>query len=264
MREEARPTRFEELAKAMGWGPATQATYWAAAHSLALDLGMPQPRIIAATQKRLDKAKQEAPRWSPGPSTFADLTWANRVLQLDPDTKTSLLPLLLAFGTGHRIGDILKLETRNVALDVVFPCLEPVHRITVTRGKTVPSTGPYSIFIATSSPFNDTFVLLVRNCLAPFLFLPEELPLTVEDDALERATEKEEASLHHVLKKHGLDLDLRGIRRGGTGFLSSMAALGFSNEKVLTFSRHKSAPQLTNYLSSGAYDGGLATLQTTR
>jgi hypothetical protein len=249
--EETRTALFDELAEIMPWGPRTRATFWAATHVIARNLSLPISPLVAAVQKRLDKEKQRAPRWIPSPTSFADRNWGLQVCALDPEDQVELLSLLVAFSTGQRIGDILKIETARTNVNVSFPRLAPVHRMTLVTGKMIPIIG-----MSQETPFDDVFIRFVSNRMEPYLFLPLQ-ELTMDENVLEKATTIAEARLHKILAQWDLDIDMRAVRRGG---LSPMASSGFTNEQVQTISRHHSVAQLSGYLNHGAYEGGTATL----
>lgn len=237
----------QEIITTQGWMASTQATQWAILCSLARDLGKPVSPLARAIQKRLDAVAAQRPPWTTDTKNFATPEWIRSLLPSASDPY--VLAALLAWTLGARVGDILKIRSESAALYQTFP-QTVVHSFTIVEGKTVPHTGPYTVFLSTATPFNEELVDHVRAMATrPYLFLTAARLL--EKDALEKAVEEAERKMHERIG----GVDLRSLRRGG---LSHLSAAGFSDEAVRTFSTHTSDAQLQLYLRAGRFNGARA------
>lgn len=241
----------QEIIMTQGWMPSTQATQWAILCALARDLGRPMSPLARAIQKRLDALASQRPAWTTDAKDFASPEWIHALLPSAADPY--VLAALLTWTLGARIGDILRLRSENVGLYQRFPGTV-VHSFTVVEGKTVPHIGPYTVFLTTSTPFNEELVTHTRTTAMarPYLFL--RAPTLLTRDALEKAV----AEAERELKAKIGNVDLRSLRRGG---LSHLSASGFPDEAVRTLSNHTSDAQLQLYLRAGRFNGARAQQQ---
>ena len=255
--EAKRWTLFSEYAEQASLASSTRATYWAVLHSAAADLKKPMTPAIKAIQKRLDEAAAERLPWTLAENQFVSLEGMTKLLPLAAENPL-VLAVVLSWTIGHRIGDVLKLRTENVAVDVPFPNLRgKVSRLTFVEGKTIHKIGKYSVFLSDSVPFNDAWKSHVaRHASRPYLFLESEALLNKDD--LAKATEAAERKLLAEVERHIGRIDLRAIRRGG---LSQMSSAGSSDEEVITFSKHASPGMLQAYLRAGQFNGAVASTQ---
>jgi hypothetical protein len=177
--------------------------------------------------------------------------------------------ILLAWMFGQRISDVLQLHANDVEVFNGFqnmtrhqsgspPSAKQTSRtqkfivITVRRGKTIGTTGPFTLHIPSHLSIARWVKNLAHRHRGRFLFTGE-----VENSKRSRA--RMSASTRNAMKMMGEQLEARSVRRGG---LQAMAAMGMTMETIQTFfSQHRSIRMLREYLD---HDGTQALHHTTR
>jgi len=149
------------------------------------------------------------------------------------------LALLLSFGMGQRVSDVLQAEALDVAL------IRGYVVVTLRYTKTSRKTRPTTIHIPMS--FDDLadriWALATQRRLLgrPFLFLA---------DMNDKTREMASSAISKALVKVNPQLSQRGIRRGG---LQAWARAGLPPENLMYLSGHTSQQMLERYLNWGAH-----------
>lgn len=250
------PERFKEiwhhLATTRCWKPSVQAGYIGTLLATARTI-TPMFPTLAALILHMKHAKNELqlkrePDWDPTmPEHVATASEIANLL-----TEPLAAPLVVTWLTGQRLGDILRLETKN--LKVVRTETWTSLALTVTRGKTVRTQGPFTIHIpldSTAARILGTLVLSQHSAQLPYVFLPcTRVEVTAENHAVLRA----ERTLKHIYRK-----TYWSIRRGA---LSLVGMTGkYTSTEQRTVSRHAGDPMLTRYLGAGVFDKHTALTQ---
>lgn len=240
-------TRFSLMRDS--WAPRTRATYWAILTSLATILELPSHPDDKVIQKSLDAEARSAPNWSMGPENFLTPATAAEIQKIASTQDTPLLrAIFVSFILGQRLGDTLKWRRANIWTQTFPYCPEEILTITITEGKTVESTHPYSLHCPLKSAVaQEILAATAQTATSSYIFWTSDFIL--DKKALALMTTKLEKQIHHILAMHNLDFDLRGVRRGG---LSLMAMSGWSYATIRLFSRHTSDTTLSLYLLRGS------------
>jgi hypothetical protein len=191
------------------------------------------PRLIgkalfeeAAYAKRLQHLANIAPRWSPedGEEFLAEEQVA-RILQLGALNPTSIFgAAAVAITWGQRLGDVQLMDASHVR--VRHGGMDPPFvAVTVTEGKTVPTTGPY------------TLALHLQHPVSSIVMTAAQTPTMWQNLST--------APFHKLFS-----VDIRALRRTG---LSLLAEAGTPTDVLLSMSRHKSLTMLQLYLGSGLH-----------
>jgi hypothetical protein len=202
--------------------------------TLAWRAKMQQLRLISL-RKEVNRAK---------PLTPVDVTALVAELMKLPDKRPAIW-FQLAWACAARGTSITKIQTRNVFFKVWrasqgFRQLEDSVAITFCEGKTISTTGAYTIHAVVSDECRTLLMELVaRRRQYTYLFSPSIQPVAAR-----------------ILKTHGFEIC--SIRRGA---LQQMARHGVQSETLLSFSRHRDRSGLTAYLESGRFAHWEATQQ---
>jgi hypothetical protein len=165
--------------------------------------------------------------------------------QSDNPTEARILKILKSRAIRFPVGFPVALTEMHLsALLKRFPLRPsaPIIILTVRRGKCMMHNPPYLLVIP-DGPLGSCVLHLqstARNAGRLFLWTTMNTPS-------ERAVVKQQVAATLI----AIDdtLELRSVRRGG---LQRMAALGYTLEVMLLFSRHKSTDMLLRYLNWGA------------
>lgn len=258
-------TFFEMATSHFQWSPSTAAAYWATAHSFLSMISNKTnlPAEVRSAQQILNQRKLTAPTWSSMRS--------EKILSATPETMRLIMNenhnglfdvLVVAFSLGQRVGDILKLRTKE-AKYIQFPYLAyPTIALTFIEGKVVEEIGPFSVFVPVTTPLCPAAMCITERMEnqrdLPYLFLT--LTQIVNKHTLAQATTRAETAIHNHLKSINLDMDLRALRRGG---LSNMCSNGFDDEHVRKFfSKHTTTKNMTVYLDKGTLNAHQAHLMS--
>jgi integrase len=231
---------FAELSENRNWSTTTQASKLASLYAMAVALGCPPLLLAGLAKMKTQRLRVRTPAWSP-----SDVYQIARPEALASTSGAALL----AYLTGHRLGDILRLRKCNV-YRVLSPAIGESLALMVVCGKTVSSTGPYPIH----PPASSKAAAIVREHLAgdsAYLFLDSATVL----DA--RAEDKAVQTTRGAIQRQ-IGLDTRALRRGG---LSVLALLGNATSDLRTLSRHTSDDMTRTYLGAGLLDATLAKTQ---
>jgi hypothetical protein len=246
---------FTNIADATNLKPSVRASYWAAVHSLANALGLTRTVEITNSQRVLTRRKELAPTWELNDKNFTTpKTISDIVLHLG--TYPILSALILAFILGHRLGDILRIQ-KSLITNIYFNERQ-YTAVRIVEGKTVPLTGPYTVFIPCQGIAASSLQLAKDSLNKIYLFLP---PITVlEPSELTPHVEATELHIKKILIMLQTPFDFRSLRRGG---LSLLGAMGFTDDQLLLLSRHTNAKQLGTYLNAGLWSAHTADTMTT-
>lgn len=244
------------LIKRRNWCNATAISRINSLLALGRTLATDRATTMALLALRRDLSKIQTPAWEPGdehqclPPSAARELWKRRA-----EHPALVLPLLLSWILGQRVGDILLWRTGNVGKTTRLAGELSSLTILVVQGKTVPATGPYTIHVDIESETALEIQKLKDSRMAskmPYLFL--DLPtLTDNHDTARTAARRQEA-----LIKTFYPCDLRSCRRGG---LSAMALQGLPDAQLQTLSRHPDPATLRRYLGAGRLNATEATMQ---
>lgn len=164
-----------------------------------------------------------------------------------------ILPLVISFVAGQRNGDVLLWRTAMVNKLAIGNAPQHVM-VTVVEGKTVPTTGPYTIHFPVNSPIADEiWKIKMKNeeLELPYIFLGATNLLTHADARARVLTMQANMKAFY-------QGDLRSPRRGG---LSALALMDVPETQLLTLSRHPGADMLRRYLAAGKLNNCEAQLQ---
>lgn len=252
--EKQRIQTFNIIAERLNWKSSTRDTYFASLVKAAQIIDEPTTKISAANQKILARKARSTETWTT--ENFCQFTTPETIRQIEQLEMEIFFPVIVTFWLGQRIGDVLRWQTRNI-VPRHFPSQMPTISITVVESKTTDSTGPYSLHVPANGKIGRIISQSKNNSTGPYLFLTPKATLEKKD--LDQVLVEKERLIHAALKKAGLDMDFRALRRGG---LAQMSAAGWAKEQIRTFSRHKSNEMLDIYLARGSLDGGMAILHT--
>lgn len=260
--EDLRWKTFQLVAEARKWTPKVKDSYWAAMGSAAAILSIPRTKISQDAQRITKSEAQKQKSWEEeDPRQLVTTEYINTIEQKAnaerlPRTMQLVTAMSLAFMLGQRLGDTLKWRTSEIKFRHFFEAA-PSVAVTIVEGKTVETTGQYTIHCPVASRAGQ----MIRTALAfangKYLFI--DSPKYLEKDLISHEVLKAETYIHKQLKQWGNDIDLRALRRGG---LVRMATCGFSNQIIRLFSRHASDAQLDVYLGRGTFAGGMAKIQS--
>jgi hypothetical protein len=180
----------------------------------------------AAYGKHLQHQANIAPRWSPedGEEFLAEAQVA-QILQLGALDPLSIFgAAAVAITWGQRLGDVQLMDASHVRVrhGGVDP---PFVAVTITEGKTVTTTGPY------------TLALHLQHPVSRIVLAAAQVPTMWQQLST--------APFHKLFP-----VDVRALRRTG---LSLLAEAGTQTEVLLAMSRHRSLPMLQLYLGSGLH-----------
>ena len=211
-----------------GWKPATTHTYAVTLAAL-LRSELPPPTPMWRDFLRdLKREEYAACRPQQLTCTIHDILHLHR-RPCPPRRRPHLLLITLAWLTAHRPGDIQRLRRRDI-----LKCTPTELVILVCRGKTVHTTGPYTVF-TNPGPFAPFLIDALSRTPTGRLFPPSASVI---------------ATASRMLASVRPGLSARHIRRGA---LQAMAAAGAPDSTLLLFSRHTSAPMLHRYLDWGLH-----------
>ena len=163
--------------------------------------------------------------------------------------------LKLTWLMGQRIGDILRLKSRNI-FRVQTPHSNSIACL-FTSGKVVQRTGPCVIHLPMGGESANIITLALTRTkkLMPYVFMDYDGPPLNETDEMKLVSRYEE----HLKSLEEMSFDMRALRRGG---LSSASLLGgFSKDELRELSRHPSNDTLRLYLAAGILDNESASTQ---
>ena len=186
--------------------------------------------IIPVTKKqsrKLWKSLRRALKKPPGPTTRVQLA------------------ILLSWVFGQRPSDTLQLHGSDMA---TLKFLENRFTvITYRRGKTIASTGPFTIHVKRGQ-LTKWIKILLNERPDRFVFTPEPLPRDMEE--IPPLIRQQMAKIASKLLRE-LGVEVRSVRRGG---LQHLALLGMTLSDIrLHYSHHKSEQMLGRYLDHGTY-----------
>jgi hypothetical protein len=221
-------TRVYMVLSQNGLAASTRSSYWTSVLSLEMCLS-PNGRapdgkklsvrldhlaaMEAATLERPTCTLQEIIAWTetPGlPSNWAAAMWVTFLL-------------------GQRLSDLCLLQLKCVVM------MSEWMAITFVQGKTIPTTGPYTIHVSRTS----RVATHILACMASAPKNPESRIFLGKGESYE--------DLRQGVHQH-MERDVRSLRRGG---LQAMALQGRTTEEIRLFSRHASVPMLMKYLQNG-------------
>jgi integrase len=200
------------------WGPSTLESSIASLLKPAIRIGVPQSRLVDLKDiiKMFKRKRMERGGWDPDdPVQVVTPAEAGAILkevetQPDGEARRILVAAFLAWTTSARIGDILKVQTKN--------CDLRRSTIILTEHKTVTSIGPVTFHLPPKA------MQLVQELMKSeeeqprrYLFLPRQLSNRLENEV--RAAEQRLKRLSNTLRQK----DLRGLRRGGIISASEIA-----------------------------------------
>jgi hypothetical protein len=180
--------------------------------------------------------------------------------------------ILLAWMFGQRISDVLQLHADDIETfrtrrafasnhsphghtNTSPPAKRSFIVVTFRRGKTIGTTGPFTLHIDSDLSVARWVRELAHRHRGRFLF-------TGDPENSKRTRARMSASTRNAMKMMGERLEARSIRRGG---LQAMAGIGMTMETIQTFfSQHRSTRMLREYLDHGKFDGTQAIHHTTR
>lgn len=213
------------------WKWSTVRTYYAAAISALQAAEEPLTIHDKEALRFLDnQVTQELPRVPKAMSTFHFRKLCRCAYrEADPDRCRALIAACFAFQMGQRMSDILLLRPQDVKFVPDVGALV----ITVRRGKTIRTSGPYTLHVTQ------------KNNLFPFMF-------SWQDPSIQQLFPRSASELiRQHLRLLDQEYELRSIRRGG---LQALAAAGFSLEDLCQhFSKHANPKMLMRYLCHGTF-----------
>jgi len=192
-----------------------------------------------AMTTQLDRQAKLAPGWDLEDDTqvMSDGQISSlAILAEEADPSSHWRAAWIALAWGQRFGDVLKMEAPNVHI------VNGRVTVQVTNGKTVATTGAYSLSATSTAPvaiyiWQAAEAARLRNTTTR-LFTMDDLP----EEQWIPTMEREVATT--------LKIDIRAIRRSG---LIRLAMAKTPLETLLTFSRHSSIKMLELYLQKGLF-----------
>lgn len=238
---------FRHISTERQWCSTTQQKNWAALLNARMLAGSPTTKAEKALLNILTKKAKLRTRWDPTQqSQFSTLDGLTQLLRTSSGTAQRLLrsAALLDFYIGHRLSGLALLEKKNIFT------IEEDLVIRVTRGKTISTTGPYTISLPSNSIPSKIVLeaLMMAAPMSDFIFIDAKNSWTEEQiGALgqqysERVRDDIRVELPHWT--------VRALRRGG---LSAMGAAGASAETISGFSTHTTTGSLLRYMADGMY-----------
>jgi hypothetical protein len=218
----------------------------------------PALAIHLAYRLRNEQATRQ-PAWSPGdPKKVVGIALATYLKQKAMENRLGInyaLSAVVSWVTGQRIGDFLLLRTANVyrvktVTGMTLACL-------IVEGKTVGSTGPYTLHVAANGWMADCMTQALQHAVSrgsAYVFLDGPIQSKIVAQQMVRVAERK---IKQLLPP---GTDLRGLRRGG---LTQMGLCGAAQSDMLLLSRHTNVPSLNIYQAAGLLDTQTAKTQKT-
>ena len=246
-----RTATFTQLADELDWGERTANTYWGTLLSAMKLLEIEQTVEDHALTSMVERRAAAAPIWDLDDDSQVVSDQQIQLLQQLAKTASPNSPwraAWIALTWGQRLGDTLKMSARNVYN------IEDRVTVSITEGKTVATTGPYSLSAPNAS-------IVAKYVWEAATFAGNQ----AEDDggetrmftdpthARERWIPVMEAEITRTL-----GIDARALRRTG---LIRLAMTNVPLETLLTFSRHSSTRMLELYLQRGMFHASAAKRQ---
>jgi hypothetical protein len=251
-KNQERTILFTQLTEQMDWGPRTANTYWGTLLTAMHLLQIHQTVDDQAMTSSLDKHAKTAPGWDLEDDTQVMSDDQVQLLatiadQREPSSHWRAAWVALAWG--QRLGDVLKMEAPNVHQ------VNGRTTVSVTIGKTVGTTGAYSLSAQTTST--------VAQYIWEAATHAREQATTTATPSLRLFTldDREEHLWIPTMEKEiatTLKIDIRALRRSG---LIRLAMAGAPLETLLTFSRHTTTKMLELYLQKGLFNESAAANQ---
>lgn len=142
----------------------------------------------------------------------------------------------LSFILGQRFGDVLQLHNSDILIPVGWQDPHSTFLVTFRRGKTVRTSGPFTISIPDTCP-------LLRRLRTNIRIIAKT---EIQKQIFPPGTRAEVIAALKIVDHR---LELRSLRRGGLVRLAQSSPL----ETVQLFSRHATKQMLLRYLSWGIY-----------
>ena len=232
----ARFEAFEKLCFERVLKPTTAESYWSTWLGIQKALNLTPSEADARVTKLLKARAAAYPVQFPTPASIQQMMI---FVQTYRDAFPSLTAVaMMAFLNGQRISDMVQLGVADLMLN------DEYLMITVRRGKTVPTTGPYTLWMRRNEYPTETLIATAQQAMK------EKRLFLFSDTNANEEREKILQKIKDMIFSIDDDLELRSFRRGG---LQRMASLGFNTETLLQFSRHTDAQMLMRYLNWGQH-----------
>jgi hypothetical protein len=222
---------FGRLAEERRWMRSTKEAKLAALLALALRMQC-GPEISETLRVLLKETRRfRKPAWCPtNPQTLIIPRGGNLLAQL-------------AFLTAHRERDLAHIRRTNI-YRIAFAGELPHTAMLIDRGKTVSSTGAYTLHLPRDSLAEAIVQALLTKLQGPYLFLQSPTILSPRDEDIQI-----EALMRSLTKEYGGQS--RQIRRAS---LSTLASGGIPLQTIRLLSRHRTDDMLRTYLGAGLLD----------
>ena len=145
---------------------------------------------------------------------------------------------MIAFLNGQRNSDMIQLGVADLQIN------EDYMMVTVRRGKTVSTTGPYTLWMRRNTYPTETLIATTQEALK------EKRLFLFSETNTEEERQKMLNKIRDMITSIDDDLELRSFRRGG---VQRMASMGFDTDTLLQFSRHADGQMLMSYLNWGQH-----------
>jgi integrase len=226
---------FERLCYLRQLAPTTAETYWTTWLGVQKAIGIAPCDADPRTTKILKARSTAYPIHFPTPATLQEMQMLQDTFQIEFPSLTAIV--MFAFVNGQRISDMVQIAVSDITIE------KNTLMITVRRGKTMMTSQPYTLWMRREAPAAEAMInTWIRAKKSNRLFLLSEMNADEERAKLL-------STIRDMITSTNDQLELRSIRRGG---LQRMASLGFSLDRIITFSRHSDTPMLMRYLGWGS------------